>query len=297
MAGNIKPYQTKRKLNIYPEIIIGQRTIILLITVTLVFGLAIIWLNHNPSLQHIWNNFDLDKKVPASFCEKTGISNPVRQPINTFSNIIYLIIAIIIFSKSREERHSSNTQNLFTANTTYRFLFGFILIYVFGASTFYHASLISLAHKLDYSAVFSFSLFPVMYFLQRLWLIYSRKHPHISKKGLPATFLVYIVVCLLLSFFTPAGKESTVSIILILAFFGLALLTEIADPHNSDPAYMALSITSVLVAMIWYEFDKYKVLCNPNSYFQPHSLWNLLIGLSAFYFYLYIRSEHKLAAA
>lgn len=292
MPDSIETYQTKRKLKIGPDIFIGPGTLILLIVVVLLFAFAIWWLNHNPSLKNIWQSFSPDEKPSDYFCEKTDMSKPVRQPVSTFSSIIYLMVALVVFKKNSKETDGSNNGNLITANPVYKYLFGFILLYVFAASTFYHASHIQLALELDYSAVFSFSLFPVMYFSQRLWLLHSRKHPRISKKRLTAVFyLAYIIVCLLLSFFTPKGKESTVTLILILAFFGLALLTEMGDPHNTNLAYLVFSIASVLMALIWYEFDKYKVLCNPTGYFQPHSLWNIFIGLSAFCFYLYMRTE------
>jgi hypothetical protein len=297
MPGSIKTYQNKRGLKMGPDIIIGTGMIMLLLTLTLLFGLAIFWLNHNPIFQDAWKNFSVDKKTFASFCESTGLSNPVRHPVSTFSNIVYLIIAVIILKKSREERLSPGTGNLMAANKNFNFLFGIVLLYVFAASTFYHASLINLAYRFDYSAVFSFSLFPIMYYLQRLWFTYRRDRLHISKKGLTVTFyLVYIVACILLSFFTPKEKESTVTLILILAFFTLAVLTETTEPHKTDLVYLALSITSVLMALIWFQFDKSKVLCNPNSYFQPHSMWNLFIGVSAFYFYLYLRSERDSGA-
>ena len=38
-------------------------------------------------------------------------------------------------------------------------------------------------------------------------------------------------------------------------------------------------------------FDKYKIICNPESYFQPHALWNLIIGIAALFFYYYMSSE------
>jgi cation transport ATPase len=197
---------------------------------------------------------------------------------------------------SREERRSSSIQNQFNANKTYNFIFGFILLYVFWASTFYHASLTSLAHKFDYSAVFSFVLFPVMFFSHRWWLIWRNKPPHTQKRGLTVGFIsTFLIANVVLTFLMPKGKESVAVLILILIFFGYAFITAIVEQDNPKLNYLILSIVSVLLALVGFEFDKYKVLCNPDSYFQPHSLWNVFIGISAFYFFLYMRSEHKLA--
>ncbi len=294
MSDSIETYQTKRKLKTGPDIFIGPGTVILLIVVALLFAFAIWWLNHNASLQHIWESFAFDKKIPASFCEKIGMSNPVRQPINTFSSIVYLIAAIVILKKGRKDGNKINTHGLYIA---YRYLFGFILFYVFCASTFYHASLINLAHKFDYSAVFSFSLFPVMFFLHRRWLGRSKNLSPAQKwKSFAIFFSAFLAVNLLLSFLLPKGKESIAALVIIVIFLGLTFATVIAEPDNPGRHSLILSVISILIALLWFEFDKNKILCNPNSYFQPHSLWNLFIGLSAFYFYLYIRSERNSGA-
>jgi len=290
----IKKYYTKIKQAIIPDIFISSGTAILLVIVSFLFGLTIWLLNRIPTLQHIWETFTFDKKIPASFCENIHMSNPVRQPVNTFSNIIYLITAIVILKNLREEKYKSNPRYL---NTVYGFLFGVILLYVFGASTFYHASLINVAHKLDYSAVFAFSLFPVMFFVHRWWLSRNSKIPAVIKNKSTAIFLSsFLVLNLLFSFVLPKGKESIAVLIIILLFLGLALATMKTEPDNPGRHYLILSVISILMALLWFEFDKNKIFCRPGSYFQPHSLWNLFVGLSAFYFYLFIQNQNESGA-
>lgn len=288
----MKTYQAKISKIILPDITLGINTAILLVVVAVAFGFTIWWLNHTPALQHIWEIFPLDKKIPLAFCEKIYLNNPVRQPINTFSNIVYLIVSIIVLKTAWEERSNENSNELITLSTAYSFLFGFILMYVFFASSFYHASLIPLAHRLDYSAVFAFSLFPIIFFLHRRWLIKKDKLRFLGKgKRTFALFLVYLLAILLLSILIPRGKESLTALILIQIFLALAFFAAIDKSDYHQKGYLVLSVASVLIALMCFEFDKYKILCSPNSYFQTHSFWNLFIGLSAFYFYLHIRSE------
>lgn len=290
----IKKYYTKIKQVIVPDISISSGTAVLLVVISFLFGLTIWLLNRIPSLQHIWETFTFDKRIPASFCENIHLGNPVRQPVNTFSNIVYLITAIVILRTRWEERYKSNPRYL---NTVHSFLFGVILLYVFGASTFYHASLINVAHKLDYSAVFAFSLFPVMFFVHRWWLSRNSNIPNAKNNISTALFLSsFLAVNLLLSFLLPKGKESIAVLIIILLFLGLAFVTIKTEPDNPGRHYLILSILSILIALLWFEFDKNKILCKPNSYFQPHSLWNLFVGLSAFNFYLHIQNENESGA-
>lgn len=292
MRSVIKKYQSNISKAIFPDITIGIRTGIVLAGVVVVFGFTIWLLNNTPSLQNIWEIFPFDKKIPASFCEKIQLNNPVRQPANTFSNIVYLVVAIIVFKTGWEERGKRNSHDLLTANTAYSFLFGFVLLYVFLASSFYHASLINLAHKLDYSSVFAFTLFPTMFFLHRS-ILAKKNQLHASQKKILTLILFcsYVLTVFLLSYLIPRGKESLAALVLIQIFLGLAFFTVINKSDNYGRSYLVLSVVSVLIALVFFEFDKYKILCHPNSYFQTHSLWNLFIGLSAFYFYLYIRSE------
>ncbi|MFX9042667.1 hypothetical protein ABTN45_19655, partial [Acinetobacter baumannii] len=70
MLEPAQKYDSKVKLTLIPDIIAGRKTIVMLFFVMLFFGLLIWWLNQNPALQGLWNNYIMDKKVPASFCEQ-----------------------------------------------------------------------------------------------------------------------------------------------------------------------------------------------------------------------------------
>ena len=128
MFDNPKKYYSRSRLKIMPDIITGRETIVVLITVTLLFGLLIWWLNHIPYMQRIWENFIVDKKIPASFCEQVDVNNPVRQPVNTFSNIIYLITAIIILKTTRNERYINRSDGHLAGSNRSSTLFSFILL-------------------------------------------------------------------------------------------------------------------------------------------------------------------------
>lgn len=291
MLEPAQKYNAEGKLRLIPDIIPGWETIVTLVSITVFFGFSIWRLNKNPALEGLWNSFILDKRVPASFCEQVHINSPVRQPVNTFSNIVYLLTSVIILSGLWKSRQA-NTKGHLSENNIFCVLFSIVLLYVFVASTFYHASLIGLAHILDYSAVFSFSLFPVMFFLYQWWLIRKKILPTTERRKSEIRFLLlFSGVNLGLALLTPRGKEQMVAILLVLLFLASAIITVIIEKHKPGTNYLIYTIIAVMAAVILFEFDKYKIICNPKSIFQPHSLWNIFIGLSAFWFYLYMRSE------
>lgn len=291
MSENAQKYYAEVKLRLIPDIIPGWKTIVMLFSLALFFGLSIWWLNKNPALQGLWNNFIIDKRVPASFCEQVHINSPVRQPVNTFSNIVYLLTAVIILNGLWKSRHT-NTKGHLSEGNIFCVLFSIVLLYVFIASTFYHASLIGIAHTLDYSAVFSFSLFPVMFFPYQWWLLKKKILSNTERRKSEIRFLlVFSGANLGLALLTPKGKEQIVAILLVLLFLISAIITVIVEKHKPGANYLIYTIIAVIAAVILFEFDKYKIICNPKSFFQPHSLWNIFIGISAFWFYLYMRSE------
>ncbi|MBI3718630.1 MAG: hypothetical protein HY252_08545 [Sphingobacteriales bacterium] len=290
MFKGLQTYLFKKKQILCPVIFNGYGTAVLLKVVAIVFGFTIWWLNHTPSLEGIWKDFHGSNDIIGTFCERLELEKPVRQPVNTFSSVVYLLVAVIILKKSWLEQ--KNNRNYNKTYLMLEFIFGFVLLYVFFASFFYHASLIKPALKIDYSAVYFFSLFPVLYFSGKWSLINNSKLLRISNKLLAIAFYsIYIIIALLLSFYTPKGKEHIVIFINILIFFSFTVAAVFAKPYKDNLNYLALSIVCIMVALVWFELDKYRVLCNPDSYFQPHSFWNLFIALSGFYFYVYIRSE------
>ena len=296
MFGDLETYQTKKKLKVFPGIFPGSGTVILLIAIALLFGITIWWVNHNASLQNIWTGYSPDEKGASSICEKTNMSNPVQQPVNTFSSIVYLLVAIVVLKNNRVRLKAIRDSKYFSTASFYSLIFGILLIYVFGASVFYHASLTDIAHRVDYSAVFAFSLFPIMYFLQRWQRIRKNQLDDLQKRNYSILLCFpFLAIWILLSLFTPKGMGSAVTLLLILTFFAFAFINQVKKPGNHNAGYLVSSIVSILVAILWFELDRFKLLCYPGSYFQSHALWNLFIGISAYYFSRYIRNEKNSA--
>lgn len=268
-----------------PSFFITWRTIIVLIGVKFVFVLMIWWLNHTVIFQNIWSSYDIDKHELFSFCEKTDMSKPIRQPINTFSNIVYLLVAIFILKKTIIQTRNTDTSK------SYKVLFGFILLYVFFMGSFYHASLINIALRLDYSGVYLISLFPLMYFSPR-WSESRMASWRLKQKEFTwILFSAFLTLWLLLSIFIPSGNLTVATVVIIFVCIAVAFTIDKANHSKANLRYLILSIFSVLMAALCFELDKYKVFCDPESYIQPHALWNIFIGLASLFFYFYICSE------
>lgn len=266
----------------FPDIFIKKETIALLFAVTFIFAFAIWWLNQSLCFQNVWNSFTVNSGLEDSFCEKIFYSNPVRQPINTFSNIIYLIVAVIIFKNVKKDTNSDSDK----MNRFYESFLGLLLICIFIFSVFFHAVLSVRSHKLDLTAVCAFVLFPPIYLFYHFIFKKKDKSVYVSKVLFSLSFFI---IFLLLYSTTHNEKHNMIILSLILLFFILSFLVFNKKPANLK--YLIYSLVSVVTAMIWYELDRFKFFCNPEGLFQLHSLWHIFTGLSAFYFYIFIRNN------
>lgn len=257
------------------------------------FAFLILRLNNHQALRNAWIAYDTDKHELASFCERTEWDKPVRQPVNTFSHIAYLLAGIVILKKEITEKKILLSDKLTALGRSYRILLGGILFYVFFAGSFYHASLINLSLKLDYSGVFLIALFPLMYFFPR-WSESREAKWRLKQKGFHRLlFSSFFILWLLLSIFIPGGKLGIAAVVVIFLLVAVVYVIEKENRGKANLKHLILSIISVLVAFLWFELDRFKILCNPQSWIQPHALWNVFIGIAALCFYFYMSSEKK----
>jgi hypothetical protein len=268
------------------------RRFFVLVSTALLFGGGIWVLNHTPALHGYWNRYYTEAEMGKFFCEKTNLDNFIRQPINTLSNFIYWLTAVVIINRGWRDRTKKNRYNLISANPFYSLTLGIIMLYIFCASVFFHASLIHTASELDFSAVYALSLFPFMYFTHRVWLLRlgipsNQKHA----KSTWTVIIAFIIAYILLTFSLKHGVRNFVVLGIIVALVILGTIVERYDRGKTNHYYLITCMLSILFAVMWFAFDIRKVMCDPDSIIQPHSLWHLFSGISAFYFYMYIRSE------
>jgi hypothetical protein len=230
--------------------------------------------------------------IDKHFCEHTNMLDPIRQPVNTFTNVIYLLVGLYVFGVAFRDLRQQKRYNLISANPWYSFTYGFIQVYLFVASSYFHAGLTLFGRDLDYSGVFSLSLYPLMYFTHRVVLI-ARGLPSNGKHPKEVLFLTlsFSLLYLYLTFLSPPVIGRWIVLAMIITMFVFAIIVERKDPGRTNKLYMWLTIIAISLAVMFFVFDNLKILCNPYSFIQPHGLWHLLGGVAGFYFYFYIRSE------
>jgi hypothetical protein len=269
-----------------------RERILLSIVATILFATGISILNKIFYGHVIWERFYTESDINTFFCEYTDMSKLIRQPVNTFTNFVYFVIAIFCFSKGLEDIRKKRAYNLITANRFYSFTLAAIAIYTFMGSTLFHASLIEFFSKMDFSAVYSITLFPAMYFTHRVLLTVLGKPTNI-RRARERLFLIVIfsIIYIILTFNLDMDvvHPAVAGIILLIITAGIYL--ERKNPGQTNKDYLIACIVSIVLAGILFELDIRKLFCNDLGRISPHSLWHIFNGTAVFFFYLYIRSE------
>ncbi|MBX2903436.1 MAG: ceramidase domain-containing protein [Chitinophagales bacterium] len=268
------------------------KQLLVALAVSIAYAWGISFTNATFHNNGFWINTPYYDGIDKHFCENTNMFDPIRQPVNTFTNVIYLLVGLYVLGVAWRDWRQQKRYNLISANPWYSFVYGIIQVYLFVASSYFHAGLTLFGRDLDYSGVFSLSLYPLMYFTHRIVLM-VRGLPSNGKHPKEVLFLTigFSILYVYLTFFSPPVIGRFIVLGMIVTMFIFAIIIENKDPGKTNKLYMWLTLASISLAVMFFEFDNQRILCSPDSFIQPHGLWHLLGGVAGFYFYFYIRSE------
>ena len=212
------------------------------------------------------------------FCESLR-DGFIRQPINTYSNLAYVLVGLLILAHAR---HSDARANWMSSQRAYPIVFGGATVAIGVGSFFYHASLTFLGQWLDLMGMYLFAGFALLYNLARLR----------PMRG--TTFaLGYVAMNAMLGYLlivNPFVRRQVFAgmIWVVLALEALVLLVE---RPRMKTRYLIGALVSLIVAYGVWMLDESRVWCDPTSVLQGHALWHFATAAAAGLLYLYYRSE------
>jgi hypothetical protein len=212
------------------------------------------------------------------FCEplRAGF---IRQPINTYSNLAYILVGLLILASTRSDPARAN---LLSSHRAYPLVFGGATMAIGVGSFFYHASLTFVGQWFDLMGMYLFANFALMYTLARLR----------PMRG--ATFaLGYIVMNAILGYLLIVNPEvrRQVFAAMIYGVIALEALVLLAERPRIKTRYFVGALVSLVVAYGIWLLDESRVWCDPTSVLQGHALWHFLTAAAVGLLYLYYWSE------
>jgi hypothetical protein len=167
---------------------------------TLIFSILLFVVYKLNQYITIWDKYKQAGGNATLFCEVNRFDQLIVQPSNTWSNIGFIISALIILSIAKNDRKyykRSKVNNLLARYPGFSYLSGFSLLYLGLGSFLYHASLTHTFQKLDQTGMYfvlisataynMYKLFPKIRFKKQLYS--SHKFIIIKAISINACFL------------------------------------------------------------------------------------------------------------
>jgi hypothetical protein len=195
------------------------------------------------------------EQQPYTFCE-TQQCGWIQQPANTYSNLAYLIVAVMIW----------RSHKLFAAAVFVLFIF----------STFFHTSGSVIGKLTDVAAMFVISMGLLTMALQRFYRLNSLQTHLIYWIGLTIS-LVYLGV-------TGQGNFFFMTQVLAAVTFEVLLVRQKRD--KLVPRRLFQSLVAFVIAGTMWLLDVKKILCWPDvHFFSGHAVWHLFCALALWFIY------------
>lgn len=220
-----------------------------------------------------WSGWRPATCLPADcFCEAPG-TGPLRQPINTWSNLAFVIVGWLIAAHATPDRPLRRSYALILAGACVAIGLGSML---------YHASLSFVGQWFDVMSMYLLGTFMV-------WYAAARLRP-IGDRAFTIGYLFLNVVLGGLLIVWPEARRYLFGALIV-----VALLLEASIHRTQRPAIQARWLIGALavyvVAQIIWTLDLNHIVCDPTSVVQGHAVWHVLTAVSAGLLYGYYQSD------
>ncbi len=223
------------------------------------------------------------------FCE-TFRPGLIKQPVNTWSNLAFIIVGLAIGWQQSKGRYGRCT-NSFTRTLFYPTFFATLAVLLGPGSMAMHASTAHIGGFFDMLSMYLIASFMLSYGLERL-LGWQPRHFSIC-------FAIALAICIVVHFSPITHLFGIESILLIFATYiviasGIEVYFVLIKKTGADWRMVFAFIGAFLLAFfIWNMSLTGNVWCNPDSIWQGHGAWHILNAVAVYFIYRYYVSEGK----
>ncbi|MEM6273252.1 MAG: hypothetical protein AAF998_27845 [Bacteroidota bacterium] len=230
-----------------------------------------------------WDSLFTERNTLWYFCEPPQIDRFIRQPSDTYSNLGFLFVGVVMLGFAQRDR-KSRAPTFIVRNWIWSVLYGWALVLTFLGSGFFHASLTWFGEWIDLVAVFAVGWLPVVVNFHRLQ---EAQGPQTSSRWL---WLAVYLALWLLSSYSIFRVKAWFTFPAVLGLIGLSSVwVQVRCGTRRSRGWMMGSIGLTLLAIMWFVFDIKRIGCDPESWFQPHAMWHLTNAAAAGCFYGFMR--------
>jgi len=252
--------------------------------------MLIIWISLNQILDgSIWDGMTLSKSaLTVEYCEFNHPDKFFHQSVNTYSNLIYFFLGVLICQIAWEDNKCRSLQYPLANFPLLSALMGFCFIYLSFGSAFFHASLTWASQRVDMNGTYSITL--TLLSIGIYHVFYKINLTERAKKVWIALMVAIILAFYKIHLLISSAVLIPILILMMLIFMGINYFQ---FPHKQRIILGVLSLLLIIIATKIRIMDVQKINCDPYSYYQGHSVWHLLTGISSFCNYAFFRFWKK----
>jgi len=271
-----------------------KQSMVLPVTLFTAISVALVMMTSRIASPEVWTGLEAAMGNAFHFCETNRMEALIRQPSNTWSNLGYLFVGIVVLTLAGHDLRMPNrkeSDNFIVRYPIFTLLFGLSSLMLFVGSFLYHASLTSVFQKADQAAMYSLVLLVIAingYRLFPRWRLLKRWH---SSHGL-AVVLFTLALWAVFSNISVLNINSTFPALTAVAFASSVVYIWVSGHGLHFTRYLKVAFGTLAVAGAIWGLDRSHTLCSPDHWLQGHALWHLLTAASTLLLYLFYRSEH-----
>lgn len=232
---------------------------------------------HGPSCP--WYPITESQGAPnIKWCEET-LCQWISEPANTWSNLGYMIVAVIITIIAFRNRHNFQLKQ-----------FGPIIFFMGAMSFFYHQSNFYGSQILDFVGMFFFVGWA-------MGMNFIRLGKMEANKLIPFNIIVAVIFTIAMHIMYLTGVKFQ-GIVLISGFIILATEIKAQKKVKTGLGWFIAAIATLIVAFGFSISDGQRLWCNPTHhgwFAQGHAVWHWTASIAMFFIYKHY-SQEKLRA-
>ena len=269
---------------------------LLLRSTYLTIGMLVVWIGLDASLGgSFWSGMQISQSaVTVEYCEFNQVDRFFHQPINTYSNLAYFFLGILVLGIAGQDARNGGEsgRNRLADFPLLSALMGGCMVYLSVGSAFFHASMTYVGQRVDMNGTYAVLLTLVGIAVYHIL-------PGLSLSPTQKTGWVLSVVGLIVVFIWVAQWLSSARLVpaLLLVLYGLMMINYAQFRKERSLVVALLSLVLIIIAIRIRTLDVQKVNCDPHSMLQGHALWHGLTALSSFCSYLFFRFRGQLVGS
>lgn len=230
------------------------------------------------------------------FCEQSDSTALIAEPINTWSNLAYIFMGLLILWKvdASAKLNPNSVENPMAIPSFYSVLYGMLVINIGLGSWLFHANMRIWGGIWDVGSMNMYMSYLLLYIFGR----YFKK----STRWFGVWYIILnILLFLQLIYNVPAGWGTIIFTVLV-AICGLTEIFSVIWVKKHGQLKGLWKKWQWFIwgfglfnfgFIIWNLTNTGRPLCDPTTFWQGHMFWHIFTAIATYFFYEYFKTEKR----